>query len=1379
MLPQLLTPLVLFSSLCLASAQGIPASGGLWTEYPPSTPPTVNGAVLSSRGDEIQVSGSYRMKVNHATGTVDPAPRAAFDPSLDSIIADGSGPVFWTRPWAEPNGTISARDWTTGVVTGTVTIPPGVGGKIVLDDLGSVFFSGEKLATAGFNGENPATISIQTPGQLGSSTNTIAAGPQWISVLFDTQASVTPRIEVYDRSTLAFKAGINPGSRMMSAHGDLLACLSGNFITIRQLPDLTVVSTIFLPQSVTLTDFAMVDGGLWVFQRAPNLIGSEFRYYDLGNPANPVPGNRLTAPTWTSYVGPLYQRMITGRDFIAFAADDRSLWAWRRGESGPIAKIVPAGSAREGSAASFKVQLSQAAPSAVQVQVTAESASAVQGQDFAAFSAIVNIPAGALESSAQEIAILQDEALEANESFTLASGSTNGCVVEETKVPVIIAANGFNREVQRQYDTNRTFRLQTVWGIDGPYLIGSGQDVLPTGGITLTVVMNAATGVIVNHRSGDGLSYSSDTRSVEDGVLFTHSLDTLTSMRLPSLDVIGFRTPSGGKLVGPLDAEHMVVTRDTPNRVMILKNSDGSVVATHASGINPPVVAIARSIEGVTGQAVVVQDSAFTPEGKPLEVLKILNPATLEPIRSFSWPSFHPQMGDSSELIAAGGRHAIYAGTRGVSAVDTVSGQHLWTVPTFSLGSIPREACISGDLLLMRGLSFNQASDEPFRYRFFDLKNGAVVEDLSFEELSGKPLVNGVTSILQGTTTGFVVVNGRQAVNVITNPTRPNVELLADPFEDNRSGELRVVAKENFAGSHALLIGEYAEVLEDRPPGIRLFGTLPQQIDFTAAGATLPLDCERPAATSEVPLFRAMSAGLPTAAAGFGKTTVTTHVKPAVEKPPFFTGGPQRGTYAVPVVASGNLLAVGYPYEPGSGVESEHGAVDLYDKSSGAFLRTIQPPAGVANLNFGHSLAFAGSRIVIGAPGNRGLVTQPGRVFVFDTATGAQVTELKLKKSFAFGSSIAANGSWIAIGAPGIYGSLPSNPVNLRGKPIVGSVAVFDANTYKLRYKASTKGELLGWSVALAGDTLYAGAPMASLRLPVSTAFAGIVRPYALPLGKKKGRPLPILGSIRPVERGYYGLKVATNSEILAVHAGSGSDDKKAVQIHQLVNPLLLATFRVPGADVGGGVLHLTEELLFAGGLSDSLRVFDFDDERPEASYSISTVRGVATDDDYFYWVDTIPRRAELPASSVAAPAPGSLLVRADPSPDRDLNLDGRSDAIDLLLQHRLVKGLPVVIEALAPGSDPGESSRFRFLLDADIPEGMAVSFEYSSDLTGWSKLLAWDAAKGRWCDAAGHAIGSAGTGNSDEGEVDAWSYDWQAPAGKTFFRTRVENGGE
>lgn len=1353
-LQRLLTPLLVVSFLSRAAGADGAASGGQWTHYKPATPSSVTWLDLVSRGDEVQVQGTYSMKVNVATGAVDQPARPAYDPVANYVVADGDSPVFWSQAQGDGGAPLLVRDWSSGAVLDTATLPGGPNvNREFLDDHGLVFYDGKKIGVAGFYGENVQTAATQTtaaiPGPL-----TVVASSDWIAVHFELPGGGSQyRIEVYDRHTLAYKAGITQ-SGLISVKGNLLAQKTSNSVIVRELPGLTTLAVIPM-QSTTFTGFEMVEGGLWIYEGGRNPSGIQFSYYDLSNPAAPVALHRLPAPDTTSYVGAPFWRMQGSPHFLAFAADDKSLWVWKRNGTGPVAAIVPAGPAHEGEAASFKVKLSSAAPTAVQVQVSAQSGTATEGQDFAAFSTTVNIPAGATESAAQAVTILADTVLEPNESFILASGTTSGCVVEQPKVPVVIAANGFNVTVHPKFLNNRSFRLDNVWGITGSYLVGAGHNYPQIGGdLGRTVAVDVGSGAVAGEMPGTVTATSGDQFYVRDGIFFRNSLDTASAWQVPGFQVIASNIAAGGKILGPLNAQHMLVKKSSPNRLVVAKISDGSELATHPLGSSDATAVIADNVEGIPGVSVAVLDTGVSQGGDSIQLFKVLSPDTLGVARSFSWPAFHPQLGPLPKLKVAAGKHAVFTASYAICAVDTVSGEWRWTVPTTSQDNFDANAAIKGDVLMMRGVGLSGASDEFARFRSFDLKNGTVLENQSFEDIAGTPFTTLAKTGVHATPVGFLVANGRDSASISISPTRPNVELRIEPFTDNRSGELEIVAKENFTGSHSLAIDEYAEVLENLPTGTRLFSTLPQQIEFTAAGETLPLDSKHPASGAETVRVRAMSSTAAGATAGFGKATVTTHVEPVPEQA-FFTGAPARNTPAVPVAAAGNLLAVGYPFEP-EAVNNPTGLVDLYDKSTGAFLRTIEAPAGVSKMRFGAALAITGNRIVIGAPGNNGYPSLPGKVFVFDTATGAMVRELKLKKAMAFGASIAANDSWIAVGAPGTYNVLPPTGILAR-KLVPGSVAVFDAKTLKLRYQASSKGEMLGWSVALDGDTLFAGAPLASLMAPVAAPFAGIVRSYALPKGKAKGKALPLLGPLHPVADGHFGLKVAASSSLLAVQASRTEDGKEGVQVHPRGDLKMGAIFGMPGANVKEGALHVTETQVIAGGWGEPLRIFDLDDVRPEASYSLSPgAQDVATDDTHFYWADTAPHRALLPAISSAR----SLALGSAGGDDVDLNHDGRRDAIDRLLQQRGAKGMPVTIGA-------GDARQYRFALDADIPEGMAVSFEYSADLTRWVPLLAWDGEAKRWQDAGGHAIGEAG--------AEGWLYEWQAPEAKVFFRTRVE----
>ncbi|MCW1913104.1 hypothetical protein OJ996_05950 [Luteolibacter sp. GHJ8] len=1364
MLPRLLTPLCLGLYLGHAHGDELTASGGQWSRYKSDSQPGSNLGNLVSRGDEIQVNGIYQLKVNHETGAADQAARPSFNPNTDLIVADGDSPVFWTRSWAEPSGAISVRDWTTGAVIGTAAVPQEMThARFHIDQHGVVMIGNGKVGVCGHNGEN-AQVAAAPISMSGFQTR-IDASSQAFAVSFETASTFNRRIEVYDRSTLAFQGGWGNTGYPVGLEGNLLACQTGNAVTVRELPSLSVRASIPLQPNGGLLDLQMVDGGLWLLQRAGNPFEKEFRYYDLSNPSAPAAANRLTPPAWSSYLGGLHVPLLASDDFIAFIADDKSVWVWSQGEEGPVASIVPSGAGREGQAAGFKVKLSHASATAAQVQVSAQSASAMEGQDFQAFSMTVTIPAGALESSEQQINILEDTVLEPNESLILASGTTSGCVVEETKVPLKIKANGFNATVHRKFLNNGSVRVSDVWGVEGGNLVATVYGFPQMGtDYGRTVTIDAASGAITSEMAGSTDYLSNDTREVVDGMLFRNSTHTVSAWQVPGFQSIASNVSSGGKALAPINSQHLLASASEPQRILVTKISDGSAVASKTLEASGGDAVVAQTMAGVNGRAVVLAYIGTHPEGGNALFFQILHPSTLEVIRTFTWPYYHPKLGTSPKLVSAGGRHAIFASNHAISAMDTMTGEWLWSTSTRHQSSLGVDYCISGDVLAVRGISLNDASDEFSRFRFYDLKSGALLEDLRFEEVSGKPLFAVSRTEIQATPTGFLLMNGGQAVSLTTTPTRPNVEVLAEAFEDNRSGEVRIVPKENFSGSHTLVIDEYAETLEDLSTSGRLIGTLPRQIELTAAGASMPLDCRRPANASELARLRAMSPGSMGAAAGFGTATVTTHVEPMVEQL-FFTGAPARQTHSTPLATGAQVLAVGYPTEPDQAGRPT-GLVDLYDTSTGAYLRTINAPANAVAMSFGASLAITGNRIVIGAPGNNtGYPSMPGKVFVFDLTSGAMLKELKLGKTMAFGASIAANESWIAVGAPGTYRVLP--PTGQSGRKLVpGTVAVFDATTYKMRYKSTTKGEMLGWSVALKGDTLFAGAPMASLALPSFTAFAGIVRPYALPKGKTKGKALPILGALRPMERGRYGERISASSTLLAVYASPGADGHAGLQLHAQENLLQVAVLGVPGDDLEEECgLHVTDSLVFNGSPGEPLRIFDLDDARPELSYSLPFVRDIKTDATHFYWADKLPHRAPLPAAA----ASGASMAKSTIANHGDQNLDGRVDEIDLLIQTRSTKGLPVSIESSTAVAGMEGVRSFRFALDADIPEGSEVEFEYTTNLSDWSPLLSWDSASSRWLDAKGAAIGAVGGEN--------WFYEWQASAGKVFFRTRVNDG--
>ena len=1342
--------------LCRAFAGDMVASGGEWARYmAPETNPD-EFVRFVPRGNEIQVTGRYHLKIDRTTSAVDLAPRPYFSPETDLIVADGDAPVFWTRSREAPGagGEISVRDWTTGLVLGHAAIPEGIpAAAIHLDQHGALIYSGRELVKADLYGEDPLIVRSHIPnGGLGA---TIAAGERWV-VVYSGTGYLNQRIEVYDRANLQFKNFIAPQSRHVAAHRDLMACVVDGALAIYDLPDLKLRAMIPIAPGLSptggelLVDIEMVENGLWVLQRAKNAFEREILYYDLGDPSFPRLVNRLLPPAneaeWPNL------SLSAGRDFLAFAAADRSTWLWARKQGGPVARILPEGSVKEGEAARFKIALSHPSDLPIQVTVSARSATAIEGEDFEAFNAVMTIPPGSIASESRAVTTLQDTTLEGNESFALAFGPTSGCVTEETRVPVVIKGNGYNTTVHRRFLDNGSFRFDQVWAMDGPHLIGAGSAYPIRGGSpTRIVVADADTGTIVTDLKGAGQD-NTTAHAVRDGVFFMLWYESACSWEIPGGRVRGNRVAGAGKILSLLDGEHMLVKKSEPSRLVVAKLYDGSEIASESLEDREASVAVARDLEGLPEGAVVVWENVAKPGEKPFAKLRILDPSTLAAVRTFSWPGAHPKLGPRSKLRLASGTTLLFESIYSLTAIDVATGESRWSLPLNSGSSFGWDACISGNLLLTRGLDLIDGIDETARFRFIDLTNGAILEDLGLENLAGKPVNPGGAKItLMAIRGGFMIASGRQAVSIETTPTRPNVEIRATPFEDNRIGTVEIRAKEKFTGSHGLVIAEFSETLDDLPAeSPPLIGTLPRTIDFTADGASFPLDCSRPAIGSELLSLRAMSTRDPRAAAGFGWTSVKNHVIPLNEEI-FFTGGPVRKMSSDQIAVGGDVVAVGYSKGPEPSTLPD-GVVDLYDKNTGAYIKSIYPPAAVKNSQFGAALAIQGGRMWVGAPGRRFKPELQGRVLIYDLASGVLLRELKKKGSLAFGATIAANSSWVAVGAPGGYEVLPTTPQNDRGKPIPGSVVVFDAATLKPRYTASARGEMLGWSLALDGDILFAGAPLASLKKPVAVKYAGLVRAYSLPRGKVKGRALPILMSATPEQDGHFGVNLAANGGILAVHSIRGEDGSKALQVQRMADIPLSRAFGMPGSDMKEGCLHVVDGLILSGNRSGPMRVFNMDDNRPEFGFDNVRAHDITSDGGYFYWVDTAPRRARLP------------LAPDFSANDEDLNHDGRTDEIDVLLRHRGRDGLPARILQV-----PGAAHRFNFSVDTNIPPMTAVRVEYSTNLREWKPLLTWDAATGQWREPGGTPI------NPSTGAGQSWTWEWLAPASSVFFRTLVE----
>lgn len=187
------------------------------------------------------------------------------------------------------------------------------------------------------------------------------------------------------------------------------------------------------------------------------------------------------------------------------------------------------------------------------------------------------------------------------------------------------------------------------------------------------------------------------------------------------------------------------------------------------------------------------------------------------------------------------------------------------------------------------------------------------------------------------------------------------------------------------------------------------------------------------------------------------------------------------------------LLAVGSVYDDDRG--SGSGSVYVFTEGDHRQVAKLTAADGAAGDLLGYSVALAGIRVVAGAPFRSAAGQRSGAIYVFrnDAAGWSQeleLTPLGLGARDELGRAVAIDGSVVAAGAPGD---------DDRGSS-AGAVYVFDLDAgsgpaeSKLVASDGAAGDGLGFSLALSGARLLAGAPYADRAgLPGGGRQAGAV----------------------------------------------------------------------------------------------------------------------------------------------------------------------------------------------------------------------------------------------------------------------------------------------
>lgn len=251
-----------------------------------------------------------------------------------------------------------------------------------------------------------------------------------------------------------------------------------------------------------------------------------------------------------------------------------------------------------------------------------------------------------------------------------------------------------------------------------------------------------------------------------------------------------------------------------------------------------------------------------------------------------------------------------------------------------------------------------------------------------------------------------------------------------------------------------------------------------------------------------------------------GKTVI---VAPATLTSP----NPQsQGQFGYSVALSGSRLVVGAPLERGMGCNYA-GIVYVISPKTGLTIELTSPHSQFEG-HFGTSVAVSGKRVVVGAPiENASGHRAAGHAYVFDMRTGLVLELSSPNAQFDgyFGNAVGISGKRVVVGAYNENASAYSQ---------AGHAYTFDATTGALiSTLASPNAQVDGYfgtSVGISGKRLVVGAPF-------ETAGAEIEAGHAYTFAAPTGASMSNLTSPSPSTAGHFGSSVAISGKKVIVGA--------------------------------------------------------------------------------------------------------------------------------------------------------------------------------------------------------------------------------------------------
>ena len=328
-----------------------------------------------------------------------------------------------------------------------------------------------------------------------------------------------------------------------------------------------------------------------------------------------------------------------------------------------------------------------------------------------------------------------------------------------------------------------------------------------------------------------------------------------------------------------------------------------------------------------------------------------------------------------------------------------------------------------------------------------------------------------------------------------------------------------------------------------------------------------------------------------------------------------FTGTQSGDIFGFSVAATDNLIAVGAPQEDAVGTNT--GCVYLYDGSTGAYITRINDPNEVSSTNdyFGNSLAFSGdgTRLIVGAPYEGSSL---GRVYIFDSNTRAKLYSLIPPlpynagvSSIYLGERMSTHGNYLLLSS---YITNTTNGTNTYS----GVIYIYNAINGNLiktidnpNSFSSTIDDYFGWSIAINGNYLIAGAPYEDLSTSTSngTYNAGKAYIYKTDTGDWSDAYLlyTLQNSTKSASNDRFGSGVWINSThaiVAAMQDDAGGFNKGKLYVYELETGSLVTSINPPASSKTNGYFGLA-----GNGTQGSLLT----EENFYATWTTTTVRNV------------------------------------------------------------------------------------------------------------------------------------------------------------------------